>query len=152
MTRAPERIWTGDWQAQSEEARRGAAHSTRTMDEVAETAEPIPQRAARKPRRPRRTRRPLLMVAAGAAALLIVVGAFAGALTQGDNSTTPLPAASDKPVTPRQGQTRAGAVYASASPAVVSIKAGNSTGTGFLIDGEGRVVTNAQVVDGSDRV
>ncbi len=152
MTRAPERIWTGDWQAQSEEARRGAAHSTRTMDEVAETAEPIPPRAARKPRRPRRTRRPLLMVAAGAAALLIVVGAFAGALTQGDNSTTPLPAASDKPVTPRQGQTRAGAVYASASPAVVSIKAGNSTGTGFLIDGEGRVVTNAHVVDGSDRV
>jgi len=152
MTRAPERIWTGDWQAQSEEARRSAAHPARTFDEVAETAEPIPPRAPRESRRPRRTRGPRLMVAAAGAILLIAVGAFAGALTQGDDNTTPLPAASDKPVTPRQGQTRAGAVYASASPAVVSIKAGNSTGTGFLIDREGRVVTNAHVVDGSDRV
>ena len=45
-----------------------------------------------------------------------------------------------------------GAVYASASPAVVSIRAGSATGTGFLIDRDGRVVTNAHVVEGNDRV
>ncbi len=150
MTRAPERIWTGDWQEQSEEARRAAGRAARPIDEVAEAPEPTAPQPP--PPRRRRVRGPRLLVAAGGAILLIAAGAFAGALTQGDRDSTPLPAASDQPVTPRKGQTRAGAVYASASPAVVSIKAGNSTGTGFLIDGEGRVVTNAHVVDGSDRV
>ena len=35
---------------------------------------------------------------------------------------------------------------------MVSIRAGSATGTGFLIDREGRVVTNAHVVQGNDRV
>ncbi len=37
-------------------------------------------------------------------------------------------------------------VYAKASPAVVSIRAGQGQGTGFLIDRDGTVVTNAHVV------
>ena len=59
---------------------------------------------------------------------------------------------SSEPLKPRAGQTRAGAVYASASPAVVSIRAGNATGTGFLIDRDGPIVTNSHVVDGNERV
>jgi putative serine protease PepD len=69
----------------------------------------------------------------------------------GDEPGT-LPAASGQIAAPQGGQTRVGAVYASASPAVVSIRAGSNTGTGFLIDADGRIVTNAHVVAGSDRV
>ena len=153
MTRAPERIWTGDWRAQSEEARRAAAQATNTFDEPVGAPEPGPAAAppTRPPRRRGGLRLPVGLAVAGAV-LLVAVGAIAATLTGGDGDTAPLPAASDQPLTPRKGQTRVGAVYANASPAVVSIRAGNSTGTGFLIDREGRVVTNAHVVEGADRV
>jgi putative serine protease PepD len=59
---------------------------------------------------------------------------------------------SSKPLKPRQGQTRAGAIYALASPAVVSIRTGSGSGTGFLIDSSGRIVTNAHVVGNNGRV
>ncbi len=88
-------------------------------------------------------------------AALLFGGAFAaGALVSGgDNGNSdPLPAVSREPLKPRQGQTRAGAVYAAASPAVVSIRAGNATGTGFLIDRDGTIVTNAHVAGQNDRV
>ena len=44
------------------------------------------------------------------------------------------------------------AVYRSASPGVVAIDAGDRTGSGFLIDGAGHVVTNAHVVGESEKV
>ena len=148
MTRAPERIWTGDWRAQSEEARRAAA---------AERAAAGAARRRRLRRRPRRHaphaghgstvpvgRRAI--AAGGVALLLIAAGAGAGVLVDdGGGGATPLPATSDPVVKARKGQTRAGAVYASASPAVVSIRTGNGTGTGFLVD-DGTIVTNAHVV------
>jgi putative serine protease PepD len=59
---------------------------------------------------------------------------------------------SGEPIKPRKGQTRAGAVYASASPAVVSVRAGDGSGTGFLTDAKGQLVTNAHVVGESKRV
>jgi putative serine protease PepD len=43
-------------------------------------------------------------------------------------------------------------VYASASPAVVSIKTNEGSGTGFLISTSGKLVTNAHVVSGNSRV
>ncbi len=57
-----------------------------------------------------------------------------------------------KPITPARGQTRAGAIYAQNSPAVVSIKTSGGSGTGFLIDKEGTLVTNDHVVDTSTTV
>ena len=78
------------------------------------------------------------MVACCAAIVLIAAGALGGVLAFGGGDTEPLPAASGPAVKPRKGQTRAGAVYASASPAVVSIKTGSGAGTGFLIDRDGR--------------
>jgi putative serine protease PepD len=154
MTRAPERIWTGDWRAQSEEARRAAA-AARTPARAGE-AQPATTPAATPPRPSRsshrRARRARAMVAGCAAVLLIAAGALGGVLAFGGGDTESLPAASGPAVKASQGQTRAGAVYASASPAVVSIRAGSATGTGFLIDRDGRVVTNAHVVQGNDRV
>ena len=154
MTRAPERIWTGDWRAQSEEARRAAA-AERAAAGAGQAAPEAPAAPPRSSRRSRfgSTRGRRAIAAGGVAVLLIAAGAGAGVLVDdGGGGATPLPATSDPVVKARQGQTRAGAVYASASPAVVSLRAGNATGTGFLIDREGRVVTNAHVVEGNDRV
>jgi putative serine protease PepD len=147
----PDRIWTGDWRAQSEEAaRRAAGDDPRAVDRHADAPESPAPRPSRRSLVDR-ARDVRVLAAIGAAILVIAAGAFAGTLAQGGGDTA-LPAASEQVVTARQGQTRAGAVYASASPAVVSIRAGNSTGTGFLIDGSGRVVTNSHVVEGNDRV
>jgi putative serine protease PepD len=75
-----------------------------------------------------------------------------GYLLVGDDTPDPLPAVSGEPLKPRPGQTRAGAVYAKASPAVVSVRAGQGSGTGFLTNADGQLVTNAHVVGTSKRV
>jgi S1-C subfamily serine protease len=43
-------------------------------------------------------------------------------------------------------------LYERAAPAVVEIQAGNASGTGFVIDNEGRVVTNQHVVGDNETV
>jgi putative serine protease PepD len=44
------------------------------------------------------------------------------------------------------------AAAASVLPGVVSVRAGRATGSGFAIDQQGHVVTNAHVVEGADEV
>ena len=151
MTRAPDRIWTGDWREQSEEARRAAEEARRAARPRPEPRE-LPAEGPAPASRAGLVRRRRVIAATGAAILLLGAGTLAGALVLGDDDPGTLPAASGQITNPQGGQTRVGAVYASASPAVVSIRAGSSTGTGFLIDADGRIVTNAHVVSGSDRV
>ena len=86
-------------------------------------------------------------------AAAVAGGAFAaGALLHDDAKVQPLPAVSGKPIAPDKGQSRAGKIYAQASPAVVSIRTDVGSGTGFLIDRNGTLVTNAHVVGSADRV
>src|SRR4051794_8561606 len=79
--------------------------------------------------------------------IAIIAGAaiFGSSLIGGSNSSdkqtsakspNALPSVGDKPLKPRKGQTVAGAVYEAASPAVVSIRTRQGSGTGFLARSE----------------
>ena len=94
---------------------------------------------------PQRSRTPLwilLGVVAGAAAVIVAVGVFG---VGRDDGPAPLNAAKGS-----LAPTRVGQIYAKASKGVVSVAAregnGTSTGTGFVIDDHGTIVTNAHVV------
>ena len=162
----PKHVWSGDWEAESDaEARRRAEaeneRQTRAAEQAAaptvagptiapgSAADPYARPEGGPPRRGR-------IAALAVFALLIIGGAAfaAGMLLDGDDggkgSTTPvaaLPSVGSKPITPTRGQTRAGTIYAQASPAVVSIRTSTGTGTGFLIDKAGTIVTNDHVVE-----
>src|SRR5437763_10059500 len=149
----PRHIWSGDWWEESDRARQEAEEQAEALREAArlraEADRPPPP-----PQTPIFARRHKIMAVALVAATLTLSAFSIGTLVGGGSSTTPdpLPAVSEKPLKPRQGQTRAGAIYALASPAVVSIRTGTGSGTGFLIDSSGRIVTNAHVVGNNNRV
>jgi putative serine protease PepD len=50
------------------------------------------------------------------------------------------------------GTTDAGKIYAATNQGVVQIKTGDASGTGFVIDAQGTIVTNAHVVEGASTV
>src|SRR4051794_17318916 len=94
---------------------------------------------------PKRSRTPLwvlLGVVSGAAAIILLVGVLG---VGRDDGPAPLKAANGN-----LAPTKVGQIYARASKGVVSVAAregnGTSTGTGFVIDDNGTVVTNAHVV------
>src|SRR4051812_24732802 len=94
----------------------------------------------------RRRRSPWLIAAlSGLAGAAVVVATLLVLGVGSSDKPAPLPAARGA-----LGQTQVGTIYAKASRGVVSIAArlGNarSTGTGFLIDRAGTIVTNAHVV------
>jgi putative serine protease PepD len=153
--RSPRHLWTGEWRLESDQAREAAEEEAARRRAARAAAEreranaPAPTGSS-----PRRiSLRAAMLVALASAA--IAAGAFAaGALLNDDGSKAPapLPAVAGKPVAPDKGQTQAGKIYAQASPAVVSIRTQSGSGTGFLVDQDGTLVTNAHVVGNSDRV
>jgi putative serine protease PepD len=159
----PRHIWSGDWRSESERAREAAEQAERLKAEsranAARTAA-IPRSEIEtdpdaEPRdgagwRPRRGTLAVVVLAV----LGLVAGAFAvGTLTGGnDDNTSALPAVANTPIKPKKGQTQASAIYAAASPAVVSIRTGSGSGTGFLINTRGTIVTNAHVAGRSSHV
>jgi putative serine protease PepD len=87
-----------------------------------------------------------------------VLGGFvaAGAVVLLDDDDAAPAASSSTVTTPSTRATSdglsAGDIYKRASSAVVEIQAGNATGTGFVIDAEGHVITNEHVVGGEQTV
>jgi putative serine protease PepD len=168
--RGPRHIWTGDWLAESERARLAAEEAAARLEEEIAARQALEEEEARAAEARRvhgpsgeRTRGPadrgpgrrrVVPLPAVIVLAVVLMGlAFAGAYAiVDDDPADPLPAVSGEPLKPRKGQTRAGAVYAAASPAVVSVRAGRGSGTGFLTSAEGQLVTNAHVVGSSRSV
>jgi putative serine protease PepD len=144
-------LWSGDWRDESERARAEAEEAAARHRAEADRRSAVPP-----PPPPKREPRRLPTVAAVALACVgLLSGAFAlGTLTGGgdDGGTSALPAVSNSPIKPKKGQTQAAAIYAAASPAVVSVRTGSGSGTGFLIDTKGTIVTNSHVVGTSRQV
>ena len=153
--RRPNHLWTGDWRDEAQRAREEAAERAERARRLRAERLAEAEVAGTSRARANLSRRAVAGLVAGVTAVAAVsAGAFAaGALIGGDaGSVSALPAVSGSPVKPRKGQSQAGVIYAKASPAVVSIRTSDGSGTGFLIDNDGTVVTNAHVVGTSDRV
>ena len=157
----PRHLWTGDWRSESEAVRTARSRERARARARADAPEDDPlgpgEAPATGPGGAGRSQSLSLRLGAAAVLVAIAVGvAFAaGALFGGGGShiagdnVKPLPAISGKPIKPTQGRTRAGTIYALDSPAVVSLRTGEGSGTGFLLRDDGILVTNAHVVGSS---
>ena len=164
--KGPSHLWTGDWRNASRENDEALAEHERLRapveDPLAEPVDPRPASTAdAAPERRSRMRSSAPFAIGLIVAILAAGGLFASSLIGGGDKNTSttaaktpnaLPSVGSKPLKPRKGQTLAGAIYDAASPAVVSIRAGSGSGTGFLIGADGTIVTNDHVVDSSQRV
>jgi putative serine protease PepD len=163
---SPRHLWSGPWREESEKAPTDApelAHATEEDEALDGATRPRPiASGATAPPPPPGTASPpppfRRAIVAGVVAGLIGATTAGGYLigTHDDrkraSTTAALPALPSTPVTPRKGQTRAARIYATASPAVVSIRTGTGSGTGFLIIDKQTIATNAHVVDGAKTV
>ncbi|MEA2398092.1 MAG: hypothetical protein QOK25_1648 [Thermoleophilaceae bacterium] len=161
MSRPLRHLWAGDWRAESERARRAREEADLPApalngDEARqpEPPETPPTDYAKQPAPSGPSRRSLAgaLVLAAVVAIAFVVASLTGGGDSSPQTSSSLPAVSGAPVKPRKGHTRAAAIYAAASPAVVSVRTGVGAGTAFLIDSNGTLVTNGHVVEGSGHV
>jgi putative serine protease PepD len=135
----PRRLWSGD---QRQRATHEWAAPRRRASE-----HPAPASPPTGPRPAATSRRPVIAGVAGALAAAVLVGGGVVIGDLGSNPSAPpaavAPAVGGGGATPR---TDVGRVYAAVADGVVAVQVGGGSGTGFVIDSRGTIVTNAHVV------
>ena len=106
---------------------------------------------------PRGGSRWLAAFGGGTVSAVLVAAVLLGTGVAGDDngSTTPASTGTQTPVSVSGEDSKGNLVrtiYAAASPSVVSVRTGEGSGTGFLVDSDGTIVTNAHVVGDNDQV
>jgi putative serine protease PepD len=132
--KGPKHLWTGDWRAHRDD-------QPPPVPPLRELPEPPPQPE------PPRSRRGIALLGAVLATVVLLAAAFVAGSLLRDDKPGPRPRARAP-----AARTPIGAIYARASPAVVSVRTRGATGTGFLFDRDGTLVTNAHVVGRSREV
>jgi putative serine protease PepD len=162
--KGPSHLWTGDWRSASREndealgehERLRAPNEDPLADPAASgtsaTADSTSERRSRLRSAPFAIGLIVAILAAGGLFASSLIGGGSDSSNQTANSPNALPAVDSQPLKPRKGQTRAGAIYEAASPAVVSVRTSQGSGTGFLAGTDGTVVTNDHVVGNAQRV
>jgi putative serine protease PepD len=148
--RSPRHLWTGAWRDESEAARAAAGEAAARHRAGLQTSEEAAPEATPAGRRIRPL--PVALVAVALAGGAFAAGELIGGGGHGTKAGKPLPAIAGAPLKAQHGQTRATAIYKVASPAVVSVRSSVGTGTGFLIDRAGTLVTNDHVVSNDSSV
>jgi putative serine protease PepD len=132
--KGPKHLWTGDWRAHRDD-------QPPEVPPLRDLPEPPPEPE------PPRSRRGVALLGAGLATILLLGAAFAAGGLLNDDKPAPR-----KRAPAPSARTPIGGIYARASPAVVSVRTRGSTGTGWLFDRDGTLVTNAHVVGRSRQV
>ena len=139
---SPPPLWADPSAREPERAWLEEPTSPQPAPRAPQTPEP-PQRGSTRARR---------WAIAGFAFLALLVAGLTGALLAGGDDSggatkraaTPLPAAAGGATQ----ATRVGSIYASVAAGVVQIRTAKASGTGFVIQDDGTIVTNAHVVEG----
>jgi len=111
--------------------------------------EPGPDPAEKERSAARRARRAAVVAACAA----VLAGGVATVAVLDGNDTAPTAAQPLPPATGgRVADSRVNQIYARVQDGVVQVRAGSGSGTGFVIDANGSIVTNAHVVGSASRV
>jgi putative serine protease PepD len=136
----PARLWSGEGRHRA--THEWAAPRRRSPEQPAQeppAADPPPAAAARRTLRAG-------VAGALAAAVLVGGGVAVGNLTGSDSSAPPAAVAPAVQGGRAAPPTDVGRVYAAVADGVVAVQVGGGSGTGFVIDERGTIVTNAHVV------
>jgi putative serine protease PepD len=155
----PDHLWSGNWR---DRRRQPAERPTvARIPERPPAEEPTLTHHRGDPPPPRKQRSPVVAALLGGvvSAVLVVGVLLATGLVDGDDNqptgsttATALPAAPGGNAASPPARGTVGAIYASASRGVVSVQSGGGSGTGFVVDQDGTIVTNSHVVGSADEV